>query len=391
MGLFDGKVALVTGAGRGIGRSESLLLASEGAKVVVNDLGGSGSGEGADSTPAQEVVDEIVAAGGEAVANYDDCSSWAGGEAMVQQAVDTFGSIDVLICNAGILRDKMSFNMSEEEFDAVIRVHLKGHFAPIRFASSYWRTKAKESGEPANAAIVTTASESGLYGNAGQTNYAAAKAGIASMTIVLARELERSGVRVNSIAPVAATRLLGTVATPELTDNPMMSPDNPAAGAVWLASPLADGITGQVLKISGGVAQIVDGWRPVTQISSTEKWTIQDLADGRNRLFKDRDHGVPSARPSPRATARSTMVSVNASRSVQNSRFICATSSDAAAAAMIVRANPPPSSDDTLSTIDWASAVRSPTSEPVSGTGTSCSLRSAAAAATSAAFVGHRR
>src|SRR6478735_7995098 len=239
MGLFDGKVALVTGAGRGIGRSESLLLASEGAKVVVNDLGGSGSGEGADSTPAQEVVDESKAAGGDAVANYDDCSSWAGGESMVQQAIDTFGGIDVLICNAGILRDKMSFNMSEEEFDAVIRVHLKGHFVPIRFASSYWRTKAKETGEPANAAIVTTASESGLYGNAGQANYAAAKAGIASMTIVLARELERSGVRVNSIAPVAATRLLGTVGSgEELADNPMMSPDNPAAGAVWLASPL---------------------------------------------------------------------------------------------------------------------------------------------------------
>jgi len=296
MGLFDGKVALVTGAGRGIGRSESLLLASEGAKVVVNDLGGSGSGEGADSTPAQEVVDEIVAAGGEAVANYDDCSSWAGGEAMVQQAIDTFGSIDVLICNAGILRDKMSFNMSEEEFDAVIRVHLKGHFAPIRFASAYWRGKAKETGEPANAAIVTTASESGLYGNAGQTNYAAAKAGIASMTIVLARELERSGVRVNSIAPVAATRLLGTVATPEITENPMMSPDNPAAGAVWLASPLADGITGQVLNIAGGKAQIVEGWHPVTQVSSDEKWTIQALADRRDLLFKDRDPGVPPFR-----------------------------------------------------------------------------------------------
>jgi NAD(P)-dependent dehydrogenase (short-subunit alcohol dehydrogenase family) len=272
------------------------MLASEGAKVVVNDVGGSRDGEGHSEGPAHDVVAEIEGMGGQAVANGDDISAWDGAGSAVQQAIDTFGGIDVLICNAGILRDKMSFNMSEEEFDAVIRVHLKGHFAPIRFASSYWRAKAKETGEPANAAIVTTASESGLYGNAGQTNYAAAKAGIASMTIVLARELERSGVRVNSIAPVAATRLLGTVATPELTDNPMMSPDNPAAGAVWLASPLAEGITGQVLKISGGVAQIVDGWRPVTQISSTDKWTIQDLAAGRDRLFKDRDPGVPPFR-----------------------------------------------------------------------------------------------
>ena len=151
MGLFDGKVAIVTGAGRGIGRSEALLLASEGAKVVVNDLGGSGAGEGADQTPAQQVVDEIKAGGGDGVANYDDCASWSGAEGMVQQAIDTFGGLDVLICNAGILRDKMSFNMSEEEFDSVIRVHLKGHFAPIRFAGAYWRAKAKETGEPTNA------------------------------------------------------------------------------------------------------------------------------------------------------------------------------------------------------------------------------------------------
>jgi NAD(P)-dependent dehydrogenase (short-subunit alcohol dehydrogenase family) len=296
MGLFDGKVAIVTGAGRGIGRSEALLLAGEGARVVVNDLGGSGAGEGADQTPAQAVVDEIKAAGGDGVANYDDCASWTGAEAMVQQAIDTFGGLDVLICNAGILRDKMSFNMTEEEFDSVIRVHLKGHFAPIRFAGAYWRAKAKETREPTNAAVVTTSSESGLYGNAGQVNYAAAKAGIASMTIVLARELGRSGVRVNSIAPVAATRLLGTVIPPEVNENPMMSPDNPAAGAVWLASPLAGGVTGQVLKIMGGVAQILDGWRPATQISSSEKWTLQALADGRDLLFKDRDPGVPPFR-----------------------------------------------------------------------------------------------
>ena len=297
MGVFDGKVAIVTGAGRGIGRSEALLLAREGAKVVVNDLGGSGAGEGADQTPAQQVVDEITAAGGDAAANYDDCSSWAGAEGMVNQAIETFGGLDVLICNAGILRDKMSFNMSEDEFDSVIRVHLKGHFAPSHFAARHWRERAKASGEPANAAIVMTSSEAGLYGNAGQTNYAAAKMGIAAMTIVMGRELERSGVRVNAIAPVAATRLLGTVGRGEdMADDPMLSPDNPAAGAVWLASPLANGISGQVLKIAGGVAQIVQGWTPVTEITSTEVWTLDALDAGRATLFADRDSGVPPFR-----------------------------------------------------------------------------------------------
>src|SRR6185369_7421745 len=206
-GRFDGKVAIVTGAGRGIGRSHALLLASEGAAVVVNDLGGSSGGEGNDATPAQQVVDEIAAKGGRAVANYDSVSSWTGAEAMVQQAVDAFGGLDVLINNAGILRDKMSFNMDEAEWDSVVDVHLKGHFAPSRFAASYWRQKSKDSGGPVNAKIVNTASESGLYGNAGQANYAAAKAGIAALTIVMARELERAGVRVNAIAPVALTRL----------------------------------------------------------------------------------------------------------------------------------------------------------------------------------------
>jgi NAD(P)-dependent dehydrogenase (short-subunit alcohol dehydrogenase family) len=297
MGLFDGKVAIVTGSGRGIGRSEALLLAREGAKVVVNDLGGSGAGEGTDTTPAQLVVDEIAAAGGVAVANYDDCASWAGAEGMIRQAINELGGLDVLICNAGILRDKMSFNMTEEEFDAVIRVHLKGHFAPAHFAAGYWRDQAKSTGNPANAATVMTSSESGLYGNAGQANYAAAKAGIASMAIVLARELERSGVRVNAIAPVAATRLLGTVGMGEdLANDPMLSPDNPAAGAVWLASPLAEGINGQVLKIAGGVAQIEQGWTPVTQIESDDVWTIDALNAGRATLFAGRDSGIPPFR-----------------------------------------------------------------------------------------------
>jgi NAD(P)-dependent dehydrogenase (short-subunit alcohol dehydrogenase family) len=296
MGVFDGKVAVVTGAGRGIGRAEALLLAAEGASVVVNDLGGERSGEGADQRPAQQVVDEIAAAGGTALANYDDISTWDGGAAFIQAAIDGFGGLDVVINNAGILRDKMSFNMSEDEWDAVIRVHLKGHFVPARHAAAYWRAKSKESGQPVDAAIVNTASESGLYGNAGQLNYAAAKAGIAAMTIVLARELERVGVRVNAIAPVARTRLtedLGGGAFEAKGEFDKFAPENAAAGAVWLASPLAAGITGQVLKIQGGLAQIVRGWRPVTEVGDTKPWTIADLAAQREALFAKSEPGVP--------------------------------------------------------------------------------------------------
>ena len=296
MGLFDGKVAIVTGAGRGIGREEALLLAKEGASVVVNDLGGARTGEGSDVGPAQQVVDEIVAAGGQAVANTNDCSSWSGAEEMVNQAIETFGSLDVLVNNAGILRDKMSFNMTEEEWDSVIKVHLKGHFAPARFAAAYWRQKSKDTGESVNAKIVNTASESGLYANAGQANYAAAKAGIASMTIVLARERERFGVRVNCIAPVALTRLTedlmgGGEQNEELAAK--LAPANIAAGVCWLASDLSEGVNGQVLKIQGGLAQIVQGWRPITQIPSDEAWTIEAINAGRDTLFSKSDSGIP--------------------------------------------------------------------------------------------------
>jgi NAD(P)-dependent dehydrogenase (short-subunit alcohol dehydrogenase family) len=186
MGLFDGKVAIVTGAGRGIGRAEALLLASEGAAVVVNDLGGAADGQGGDAGPAQQVVDEIVAAGGRAVADTGSVASWDDAAALVQRAVDDLGGLDVVINNAGILRDKMSFNMEEAEWDAVVGVHLKGHFCVARHAAAHWRARSKETGEPVGGALVNTASESGLYGNAGQVNYAAAKAGIASMTIVRA-------------------------------------------------------------------------------------------------------------------------------------------------------------------------------------------------------------
>jgi NAD(P)-dependent dehydrogenase (short-subunit alcohol dehydrogenase family) len=301
MGLFDGKVAIVTGAGRGIGRSHALLLASEGAAVVVNDLGGSAGGEGSDATPAQQVVDEIVAKGGRAVANYESVSSWTGAEALVQQAVDAFGGLDVLVNNAGILRDKMSFNMDEAEWDAVIDVHLKGHFAPSRFAAAYWRAKSKQTGAPANAKIVNTASESGLYGNAGQANYAAAKAGIASMTIVMARELERIGVRVNAIAPVARTRLTEAVAgdfmQPKAGEFDRFAPENISAVACWLASDLSAGVTGQIVKVTGGLVQLIRGWRPVTEATADKPWTIDSVHAAADALFATADRGVPPFLP----------------------------------------------------------------------------------------------
>jgi NAD(P)-dependent dehydrogenase (short-subunit alcohol dehydrogenase family) len=294
VGLLDGKVAIVTGAGRGIGRAEALLLAAEGAKVVVNDLGGARSGEGTDVTPAQAVVDEITAAGGTAVANYDNVADWEGGQRLVNQAIETFGGLHILVNNAGILRDKMSFNMEESDWDAVINVHLKGHFVPSRFAAAYWRQRSKETGQPQNAAIINTSSESGLYGNAGQLNYAAAKAGIAAMTIVLARELERFGVRVNAIAPVALTRLTDDLmgAIPE-EQKQRLAPENVAPLVAWLASDLSAGVSGQVFKITGGLCQVVAGWHPVSEIRSDGPWTIEAINAGREILFKERDPGVP--------------------------------------------------------------------------------------------------
>ena len=301
MGRFDGKVAIVTGAGRGIGRSHARLLASEGAAVVVNDLGGSSGGDGSDATPAQQVVDEIAAKGGRAAANYDSVSSWAGAERMVQQAVDEFGGLDVLINNAGILRDKMSFNMDEAEWDSVVDVHLKGHFAPSRFAASYWRSKSKETGESVNAKIVNTASESGLYGNAGQANYAAAKAGIASMTIVMARELERIGVRVNAIAPVARTRLTEQVAGNFMNakegEFDRFAPENISAVVGWLASDLSEGVTGQVVKVMGGQVQLLRGWRPVSDSLADKPWTIDAIEGISDEMFATAPRGVPPFMP----------------------------------------------------------------------------------------------
>jgi NAD(P)-dependent dehydrogenase (short-subunit alcohol dehydrogenase family) len=259
--LNEGRVAIVTGAGRGIGREHALLLAHQGAKVVVNDLGGAMDGEGSDLTPAQSVVEEIKAMGGEAIANGDDISDWDGAERMVQSAIDTFGGLDVLINNAGILRDRMLTNMTEAEWDAVIKVHLKGTFAPARHAASYWRDRAK-AGETNVARIINTSSPSGIYGNVGQTNYGAAKAGIASFTIIAAKELGRYGVTVNCIAPAALTRLtenLGMGQAPEEIKE-QMSPAHIAPVVSWLASPESSHVTGRVFDVSGRMLSVSEGW-----------------------------------------------------------------------------------------------------------------------------------
>jgi NAD(P)-dependent dehydrogenase (short-subunit alcohol dehydrogenase family) len=256
-------VAIVTGAGRGIGREHALMLASEGAAVVVNDLGASPAGEGSDLGPANEVVAEIEAMGGRAVVNGADVTSFDDAGAMVHQAVEEFGRLDILINNAGILRDRMIFSMTEAEWDAVVAVHLKGHFCPTRHAAAYWRERSK-AGEAVDARIINTASASGLFGNAGQANYAAAKAGIAAFTNVCALELGRLGVTANCLAPVAVTRLVaplmgGEDAIPDEVKE-AISPRWIAAVATWLASPAAAGVTGRTFEVRGEKVSVAEGW-----------------------------------------------------------------------------------------------------------------------------------
>src|SRR5687768_11967133 len=229
MGALDGRVAVITGAGRGIGREHALLFASEGAKLVINDLGGAIDGSGDDRSPAQQVVDEIKAMGGEAVANADNITDWEGGQRLVNTAIEAFGDLHILVNNAGILRDRVLVNMTEEEWDSVINVHLKGHFVPTRWAAAYWREQSK-AGKEVKANLVHTSSTSGLNGNAGQTNYGAAKAGIASFSNICAMELKRYGVRSNCIAPAARTRL--TEATPGLGDM-VKPPEDASKFDVW--------------------------------------------------------------------------------------------------------------------------------------------------------------
>ncbi|WP_037307735.1 SDR family oxidoreductase [Amycolatopsis orientalis] len=285
MGALDGRVAVITGAGRGIGREHALLFAREGASVVVNDLGGANDGSGADTGPAQEVVDEIRAAGGKAVANTANVADWAGAEELVAQAVGEFGKLDVVVNNAGILRDAFLAGMEESHWDAVIAVHLKGHAAVLRHAAAYWKSASK-AGEQVAGAVINTASASGVtLPNAGQANYGAAKAGIAALTLVAAEELERYGVRVNAIAPIARTRL--TLATPgmgaifaqevEEGEFDAFSPANISPLVAYLATEKCP-LTGKVFAVQGGAISELAGWHDVKVIETEEAWEIDDIA-----------------------------------------------------------------------------------------------------------------
>jgi NAD(P)-dependent dehydrogenase (short-subunit alcohol dehydrogenase family) len=259
--LCEGRIAIVTGAGRGIGREHALSLASHGAKVVVNDLGGNMDGTGGDLSPAEQVVQEIKGMGGEAVANGDSVSSWEGAQRLINTAIETFGDLHAVVCNAGILRDRMLTNMTEEEWDAVINVHLKGTFAPSRWAAAYWREQAK-AGKPVDGRIINTTSVSGIYGNPGQTNYGAAKAGIAAFTNIAALELARYGVTVNAVAPVALTRMTEGLGPAPETDEEreMRSPRWIAPIVTWLASAESKDVTGRVFEASGNLLAIAEGW-----------------------------------------------------------------------------------------------------------------------------------
>ena len=281
-GICVDRVVIVTGGGRGIGRAHALEFAHQGAKVVVNDLGAAVDGSGGSTSPAGEVVEEIRGMGGEAIANGDDVSDWKGAKRLVDSAIEHFGRLDTLVNNAGILRDRMLVNMAEEEWDAVLRVHLKGTFGPLRWAAAYWRELAKE-GKAVDASVVNTSSGSGLYGNPGQTNYGAAKAGIASLTIIASRELERYGVRVNAVAPAALTRMTENLGlslvsgdhNPE--DFDAMAPENIAPLVVWLGSNESTGINGRVFNVAGGRISVAEGWSRGPEVDKGDRWDPAEL------------------------------------------------------------------------------------------------------------------
>jgi NAD(P)-dependent dehydrogenase (short-subunit alcohol dehydrogenase family) len=306
--LVEGRVAIVTGAGRGIGREHALSLARHGAKVVVNDLGGDMHGGGADASPAQQVVDEIVAAGGEAIANGDSVADFEGAQRLIQTAIDTFGDLHILVNNAGILRDRVIANMTEEEWDAVINVHLKGTFAPSRWAVAYWRERAK-AGEPVSGRIINTTSVSGIYGNPGQSNYGAAKMGIAAFTNIVALEVARYGVTVNAVAPVALTRMTEGLGPAPETDEEReaRAPHWIAPIVTWLASEEAAGVTGRIFEASGQFLAVAEGWQrgpstdPVDDPAQLGDIVAKLLADARPNSGMD---GKPGSWPQTTLTPK---------------------------------------------------------------------------------------
>jgi NAD(P)-dependent dehydrogenase (short-subunit alcohol dehydrogenase family) len=280
MGICEGRVVIVTGAGRGIGREHALELARQGARVVVNDLGATAGGEGADASPAQEVAAEVRRLGSEAIVDGSDVADFAQSAALVQAAIDAFGRLDAVVNNAGILRDRMFANTSIEEWDAIMRVHLRGHFCVSRHACAHWRDRAK-AGERVSARIVNTSSGAGLQGSVGQSNYAVAKAGIAALTLVQAVELARYGVTANAIAPSARTRLTENV-FPDMMRKPesgfdVMDPANIAPLVSWLCGEESGDVTGRVFEIEGGKISVADGWRTGPAIDRGGRWNPAEV------------------------------------------------------------------------------------------------------------------
>jgi NAD(P)-dependent dehydrogenase (short-subunit alcohol dehydrogenase family) len=281
-GICEGRVVVVTGAGRGIGREHALEFARQGARVVVNDIGAELDGTGGSDSPARQVVDEIVAAGGEAVVNGDDVADWAGAEHLVATALDAFGRLDVVVNNAGVVRDRMVVSCGEDEWDAVVRVHLKGHFAVSRFAAEHWRARSK-AGEPVDARVVNTSSGAGLQGSVGRAAHSAPKAGIAALTLVQAAELGRYGVTANAIAPSARTRMTETVfadmmaAPTEAGAFDAMDPGNVAPLVVWLGSPQSAHVTGRVFEVEGGKVAVADGWQHGAAVDKGARWDPAEL------------------------------------------------------------------------------------------------------------------
>ncbi|MEU2776404.1 SDR family oxidoreductase [Streptomyces sp. NPDC007162] len=296
-GLCTGRVAVVTGAGRGLGRAHALALAAEGAAVVVNDLGVGLDGTGGATGPAQQVVDEIRASGGEAVAHGGDIATTEGASSLVGTALETYGRLDALVNNAGFLRDRMLVNLDEDDWDAVMRVHLKGHFLPLKHAAAHWRAEAK-AGRTPTARVVNTSSGAGLLGSLGQGNYSAAKAGIVGLTLVAAAEFGRYGVQVNAIAPAARTRMTeaafaDTMAAPADGGFDAMAPENVSPLVVWLASAACAGVTGRVFEAEGGRITVMEGWRPGPTADKGARWTPAEAGEAAAKLLADAETPLP--------------------------------------------------------------------------------------------------